>query len=311
MVANQIVSTAVKPLLPCTSSGIAASGEIASTNRHCSSERPRWYAGLLERFTAKNLMKKIIITGGAGFIGSAVVRQFVADTNFTVINVDKLTYAGNLDSLPDLMGHPRHVFEQVDICGAQEIARVFAQHQPDGVMHPAAESHIDRSIDGAAAFIQADNIGGHNERTDLEVVNAICGRLYGLAPRGTGVLRRNLPMSSSARSRKTLCHRRRQPQGRNRQESAGDIREWSAQDRAVVPGQPRLERTGPVWQVPSRAARYVEPNSPVGKYENMRDGIFLAWNDREFAIDRITLIHPRLLENYQTGTAISRAEIFA
>jgi dTDP-glucose 4,6-dehydratase len=104
-------------------------------------------------------MKKVLVTGGAGFIGSAVVRQFIAETDATIINVDKLTYAGNLDSLPGLMGSPRHIFEQVDICDAKEIARVFAQHQPDGVMHLAAESHVDRSIDGPAAFIETNILG--------------------------------------------------------------------------------------------------------------------------------------------------------
>jgi dTDP-glucose 4,6-dehydratase len=104
-------------------------------------------------------MKKVLVTGGAGFIGSAVVRQLIAETDVTVVNVDKLTYAGNLDSLPGLMGHPRHVFEQVDICDAREVARVFAQHEPDGVMHLAAESHVDRSIDGPSAFIETNILG--------------------------------------------------------------------------------------------------------------------------------------------------------
>jgi dTDP-glucose 4,6-dehydratase len=104
-------------------------------------------------------MKKIIVTGGAGFIGSAVVRQFITETDVTVINVDKLTYAGNLDSLPGLMGHPRHIFEQVDIRDASEVGRVFSQYQPDGVMHLAAESHVDRSIDGPADFIETNIIG--------------------------------------------------------------------------------------------------------------------------------------------------------
>lgn len=85
-------------------------------------------------------MKKVLVTGGSGFIGSAVVRQFIAETDVIVINVDKLTYAGNLDSLPGLLGHPRQVFEQLDICDAKEVARVFAQNQPDGVMHLATES---------------------------------------------------------------------------------------------------------------------------------------------------------------------------
>ncbi|HEY0720128.1 MAG TPA: dTDP-glucose 4,6-dehydratase [Gammaproteobacteria bacterium] len=103
--------------------------------------------------------RKIIVTGGAGFIGSAVVRQFITETDVTVINVDKLTYAGNLASLPGLLDNPRHIFEQIDICNAQEVARVFQEHQPDAIMHLAAESHVDRSIDGPAAFVQTNIVG--------------------------------------------------------------------------------------------------------------------------------------------------------
>lgn len=104
-------------------------------------------------------MKTILITGGAGFIGSAVVRQFIQDTSHQVVNVDKLTYAGNLASLATISDNPRYRFEQVDICDAAEIARVFARHQPDAVMHLAAESHVDRSITGPAAFIQTNIVG--------------------------------------------------------------------------------------------------------------------------------------------------------
>ncbi|MFC1237540.1 dTDP-glucose 4,6-dehydratase [Vibrio sp. F74] len=102
---------------------------------------------------------KILVTGGAGFIGSAVIRHIIESTNDAVVNVDKLTYAGNLDSLTAIEFDERYAFEQVDICNRQELARVFEFHQPDAVMHLAAESHVDRSIDGPAAFIETNIVG--------------------------------------------------------------------------------------------------------------------------------------------------------
>lgn len=102
---------------------------------------------------------KILVTGGAGFIGSAVVRHIINNTNDSVINLDKLTYAGNLKSLIDVASNPRYSFEQADICNRSELDRIFNQHQPDAVMHLAAESHVDRSIDGPAAFIETNIVG--------------------------------------------------------------------------------------------------------------------------------------------------------
>ncbi|MCX9556983.1 dTDP-glucose 4,6-dehydratase, partial [Vibrio cholerae] len=102
---------------------------------------------------------KILVTGGAGFIGSAVVRHVIQSTQDSVVNLDKLTYAGNLESLASVAGSERYAFEQIDICDRAELDRVFAEHQPDAVMHLAAESHVDRSIDGPTAFIETNIIG--------------------------------------------------------------------------------------------------------------------------------------------------------
>ncbi|MCW4151722.1 dTDP-glucose 4,6-dehydratase [Halomonas sp. 18H] len=100
-----------------------------------------------------------LVTGGAGFIGSAVIRELITATSHRVVNVDKLTYAGNLESLASVSSEPRYRFEQVDIGDAEAMQRVFDTHRPDVVMHLAAESHVDRSIDGPAAFIQTNVVG--------------------------------------------------------------------------------------------------------------------------------------------------------
>ena len=102
---------------------------------------------------------KILVTGGAGFIGSAVVRHIIKNTQDTVVNVDKLTYAGNLESLAEVCENNRYYFEHADICDKAAMERIFATHQPDAVMHLAAESHVDRSITGPAAFIETNIVG--------------------------------------------------------------------------------------------------------------------------------------------------------
>ncbi|HCP20352.1 MULTISPECIES: dTDP-glucose 4,6-dehydratase [Gammaproteobacteria] len=102
---------------------------------------------------------KLLITGGAGFIGSAVIRHIIQNTEDEVVNVDKLTYAGNLESLVQVSDSERYAFEQVDICNRAELDRVLSQHQPDAIMHLAAESHVDRSIDGPADFIETNIVG--------------------------------------------------------------------------------------------------------------------------------------------------------
>ena len=112
---------------------------------------------------------KLLITGGAGFIGSAVIRHIIQNTGDSVVNLDKLTYAGNLESLASVADDPRYTFEQADICDRAALDRIFAQHRPDAIMHLAAESHVDRSIDGPAAFIETNIVGTY---TLLEAARA-------------------------------------------------------------------------------------------------------------------------------------------
>jgi dTDP-glucose 4,6-dehydratase len=100
--------------------------------------------------------RTLLVTGGAGFIGSALVRHLIADMPHKVVTVDKLTYAGHVESLGDAASSPRHVLEQVDIADGQAVAEVFARHEPDAVLHLAAETHVDRSIDGPAEFLRTN-----------------------------------------------------------------------------------------------------------------------------------------------------------
>lgn len=105
---------------------------------------------------------KILVTGGAGFIGSAFVRSSLINTKDEIVNIDKLTYAGNLSSLAEQKNNARHTFERVDICNRQNLDTIFAKHKPDKVIHLAAESHVDRSIDSPSDFIQTNIIGTYN-----------------------------------------------------------------------------------------------------------------------------------------------------
>lgn len=118
---------------------------------------------------------KFLVTGGAGFIGSALVRHLINNTGHTVLNVDKLTYAGNLDSLQSIENNYRYFFEKVDICNKTEMKEIIESFKPDYIMHLAAESHVDRSIDGSADFINTNIIGTY---TLLEVARSYWNKLH-------------------------------------------------------------------------------------------------------------------------------------
>ena len=100
--------------------------------------------------------KNILVTGGAGFIGSALVRHIISETNHKVINVDKLSYSGNLQSLSSIKDSKSYFFEQIDICKQKELSNLFKEYKPDLIIHLAAESHVDRSIDSPNKFIETN-----------------------------------------------------------------------------------------------------------------------------------------------------------
>ena len=127
--------------------------------KYCVNMKNCFCAGIQQINKGHFMSSRIIVTGGAGFIGSAVLRHLMANTTHEVANLDKLTYAGNLESLVSVSDSPRYRFYQVDICGNAALDTVFAEFQPTAVMHLAAESHVDRSIDGPAEFIQTNMVG--------------------------------------------------------------------------------------------------------------------------------------------------------
>lgn len=151
---------------------------------------------------------KIIVTGGAGFIGSAVIRNLIKNTEHSVVCLDKLTYAGNLESLKEVSNSDRYAFEQADICDREAVEQIFKKHQPDAIMHLAAESHVDRSIDGPAEFIRTNIVGTYTlldvsrfyakEHPNFRFHHISTDEVYGDLPLDSGMFTEETPYDPSS-----------------------------------------------------------------------------------------------------------------
>lgn len=251
-------------------------------------------------------MKKILVTGGAGFIGSAVIRQFIKDTDCSVVNLDKLTYAGNLQSLASVSDNPRYRFEQVDICDSAEVARVFSEHQPDAVMHLAAESHVDRSISGPAAFIQTNIVGTYtlleaarNHWNSLDATRKAAFRFHHIS---TDEVYGSL--GDSGFFTETTAYEPNSPYSASKASSDHLVRAWHHTYGFPVVTTNCSNNYGP-YHFPEKLIPLVILNAvngkalPIyGKGDNIRDWLYV--DDHARAL-RLVLEHGKLGETYNIG----------
>jgi dTDP-glucose 4,6-dehydratase len=258
---------------------------------------------------------KVLVTGGAGFIGSAVVRHLVRDLGASVVNIDKLTYAATPEAIEDAAASDRYRFEKVDICDAGGVARVFADHQPDLVMHLAAESHVDRSIDGPAAFIQTNLVGTY---VLLEAARAYWSGL----PRERKADFRFHHISTDEVFG-TLCfsdapfteahpYQPNSPYSASKAGSDHLVRAWGETFKLPVVTSNCSNNYGP-WQFPEKLipvtilnALEAKPLPVYGRGENVRDWLFV--DDHARALVTV-LTKGRLGESYNVGGSAERRNI--
>ena len=260
------------------------------------------------------MIRRILVTGGAGFIGSAVVCHLIA-SGYEVINVDKLTYSGNLDSLRSVDGSTGYSFHQVDVCDQQAIATILGQEQPDAIMHLAAETHVDRSIDGPGAFVETNVVGtfrmlnaalGYWRALDGERRSAFrfhhisTDEVYGALPLDSGVFTEETPYAPSS------------PYSASKASADHFVRAWT-----LTYGLPAVltncsNNYGP-FHFPEKLIPLVILNAlderplPVyGKGENVRDWLYV--DDHARALE-LAVTRGRVGESYNIGGCSERSNI--
>ncbi len=256
---------------------------------------------------------KILVTGGAGFIGSNLVRLLVQEKGESVINLDKLTYAGNAESLADLEGNPNYTFEQVDLCDAAALNVVFEKHEPDYVMNLAAESHVDRSIDGPGEFIQTNVVGTFNllqasldywrslpDENNFRFLHVSTDEVYGSLALGESPLTEASPLNPSS------------PYAASKASADHLVKSWNTTYGLPVFITRCSNNYGP-YQFPEKLIPVVilkclrgEPIPVYGKGENIRDWLYVT--DHAEALYAV-LTKGRVGETYNIGGNNERQNI--
>lgn len=259
-------------------------------------------------------MSTVLVTGGAGFIGSTLIRHLIASTDHHVVNADKLTYAGNLESLESVASNPRYSLEEVDICDRTALDSIFAQHQPHAVFHLAAESHVDRSIDAPAPFIKTNIEGTYSL---LEATRSYWNKLDATAQRSFRFLHVSTDevfgsLDLNGYFTEDSPYSPRSPYSASKAAADHLVRAWHHTYGLPVIVTNCSNNYGP-YQFPEKLIPVVilkalrgEPIPVYGKGENIRDWLYVE--DHADALYRV-LCHGRIGETYAIGGNNERRNI--